>query len=84
MTPGIPATEGERNRLARYLRWEADQRGPCPVCGAELRLLTAAERGWKPVRITPEGFEPGKRFGVLHDYYDHRRAGIAPVGHYQA
>ena len=84
MTPGIPPTEGERNRLTRYLRWEADQRGPCPVCGAEIRLLTAEERGWKAVGITTPGHTPGSRFGVLHDYYDHRRARIAPVGYYSA
>ena len=63
-----------------YARWEQSHRGRCPICGAELRLLTPRERGWKAVRITPEGFEPGKRFGVLHDARQHSHAGIPAIG----
>ena len=82
MTTHAPErTEREKRLQLDYMAWEQSHRGPCPVCGAELRLLTPKERGWKPVRITTEGHEPGKRFGVLHGWADHRRARIAPVGH---
>ena len=77
----VPATERERKLLEKYLRWEGSQWGPCPVCGAEVELLTAEERGWKAYGLTPKDFKPGKRYGVLHSSFEHRRAGIAPVGY---
>ena len=80
---GVPETEGDRRLLAKYLRWEANQFGSCPVCGAEVELLTPEQRGWKAVAITPEGYKPGKRYGVLHSGFEHRRARIAPVGYYE-
>ena len=74
-------TEREQRLRSEYLQWEADQRGACPVCGAMVRLLTAEERGWEKVALTGKGHEPGKRYGVLHSWFDHKMAGIAPVGH---
>ena len=53
--------------------------GPCPVCGAEIRLLTPEERGWKRLPVTPDDFEPIKRFGVLHDLDKHERAGVPAI-----
>ena len=73
-------TEGEQRVRGEYLRWESHQLGACPVCGAELRLLTPDEYGWKPVAVTPEDFRPGNRYGVLHSWFDHKMAGVAPVG----
>ena len=76
-------TERELRLREKYLHWESHQYGRCPVCGAELRLLTAEERGWKAVGITKPGHKPGKRYGVLHSGFEHRRAGIPPVGYYE-
>ena len=76
-----PPTEREQRLRSEYLQWEGDQRGPCPVCGAPLELLTPEERGWKAVGLTAKGHEPGKRYGVLHSWFDHKMAGVAPVGY---
>ena len=75
-----PPTEREQRLRGEYLRWESDQRGACPVCGAELRLLTPKEYGWAPVALTPDDFQPSNRYGILHSWFDHKMAGVAPVG----
>ena len=74
-------TEREQKLRAKYYKWEGDHRGPCPVCGASLELLTAEERGWTRAGLTPDGYTPGKRYGVRHSWFDHKMAGIAPVGY---
>ena len=74
-------TEREQRLLAEYLRWESHQYGACPVCGAEIRQLTAEERGWKPVELTTKDYKPGKRWGVLHSRFDHKIAEIPAVGY---
>ena len=74
-------TEREQRIRAEYHLWESHQFGPCPVCGAEVRQLTAEERGWERVALTAKDHEPGKRFGVLHAWFDHKMAGVAPVGY---
>ena len=73
-------TEREQRLHSEYMRWEQTHRGACPVCGAELRLLRPEEREWKPVAVTPDDYMPGRRYGVLHSWFDHKMAGIAPVG----
>ena len=74
-------TEREQNLLAEYHSWESHQFGPCPVCGAEVRLLTPEEYGWERVALTAKDYEPPKRFGALHSWFDHKMAGITPVGY---
>ena len=73
-------TEREQ-RLKAYIWWESHQFGACPVCGAEMRQLTAEERGWKPVELTTKDYKPGKRWGVLHSRFDHKIAEIPAVGY---
>lgn len=60
---------------SRYRAWEQHNAdgSPCPVCGAVLQSLTAAQRG------APEGAPP--RYGVYHDVGEHRRRKVPHVGY---
>ena len=71
---------GKQKQASIYHAWEQSHEGPCPVCGARLEALTPEERGWNAVGMTPEGFSPGARFGVLHHGERHRLAGIPAIG----
>ena len=73
----------QRRTPSRKVETSSIEEKPCPVCGAEIRLLTPEERGWERIPATTEGFEPGKRFGVLHDLDLHERANVPAIGYGQ-
>lgn len=75
---------------AQYLRWEASQEGPCPVCGATLRMVSADESDTPPVIWDPEldrirkrtedDPSPPDRLAVMHDPTEHAAARVPHVG----
>lgn len=66
---------GRTDLRSRYLAWESTHEGPCPVCNATVRLLTAEERG------VHNGGAGAKRFGVYHDHRAHRLEKVPWVGY---
>ena len=77
---GSVAQTERQKQTSIYHAWEQNHEGPCPICGARLEALTPEERGWAEVGMTPEGFSPGARFGVLHNGERHRLAGVHAIG----
>lgn len=71
----VIAAKGEQ----RPKDWNQTLDGPCPVCGARIRNLTAAEQGLPETRPNGTPFPP--RLGVLHDEQRHRRANVPIVGY---
>ena len=65
----------EATQRQRSTRWSGD--GPCPVCGAPLRELTAEEQA-------TNGGEPSTsgrpRWGWFHDLDEHDRQGEPAIG----
>lgn len=75
--------------------WNQNQDGPCPCCGAVLQELTPEQMGQHEVfdcradkTITFAALKelgvalPKKRFGLLHDFAAHKRAGVDIVGYH--
>lgn len=58
--------------------WNQLQEGPCPVCGAVMRLLTPKEQTFGGDYAEGEA----QRYGVLHDLGMHTRAGEPAVGYW--
>lgn len=58
--------------------WNQLQEGPCPACGAVMRLLTPKEQTCGGLYSVGEA----QRYGVLHDIAQHNRAGEATVGYW--
>lgn len=56
--------------------WNQLQEGPCPVCGAVMRLLTPKEQTFGGSYAEGDAL----RQGVLHDLGQHTRAGVPAVG----
>lgn len=71
---------------SRYLRWERDQQGPCPVCRSTVELVSA-ERRAVPQRVwnadagqVEDGPAGEDRYWVVHDAERHRQEGVPWVG----
>jgi hypothetical protein len=75
--------------LVQYTEGDTEQDGgvECLVCGAVLRELQPEEQVWtewdgeRYANVMPPAKSP--RFGVLHDYQAHRKAGADIVGMYR-
>ena len=69
--------------------WNQTLKGPCPVCGAVLRMLKPEEQvqfGWdeESGKFMHMGAEAqGERFGVLHDRRKHESAHEPAIGYWK-
>jgi len=83
------AAESYGERQERPRSWNSLQEGPCPVCGASLRLAGDPNNSGEEVFDVRSGkwrkrrdgdHEPPLRFRVIHNGHAHRAAGIPAVG----
>jgi len=78
---------GDR-RVAETADWNQLQDGPCPICGAVMRVVTdplAKRAVWDHKKRVmrkrqPDDPPPTKRLGVIHDRVRHQQAGVPIVG----
>lgn len=86
-------SDSGRSGPVRAVGWDQSQEGPCPVCGASLKLLTPEERGqthvfdakaWTSIPIATlreMGADvPPSIYGIVHDLRQHETAGVPAIG----
>ena len=82
-------SEDQQGKQGPSSDWNQTLEGPCPTCGALLRLLEPEDQvnyAWddeKRAYVNQNAIPKANRYGVLHDLAKHRSAGTVAVGYWR-